>query len=102
MNQLMANVSTVPSVRQLIALRIERICVSAPGNVLTRATSCSDDNSTDNAHARVSSSQNYGMVRLRQELHFALQQIQELFERTSKSDVARGVAPLICQTGGPK
>jgi hypothetical protein len=74
MNQLIANVSSVPSVRQLTAFRIERACVSAPSNVLTRAASCSDDDSTDNAHGRVSSSQNYGMVRLRQDLNFALQQ----------------------------
>jgi hypothetical protein len=32
MNQLMANVSTVPSVRQLTALRIDLVCVSAPSN----------------------------------------------------------------------
>jgi hypothetical protein len=81
MNQLMANVSSVPSVRQLIALRIERACVSAAGNVLTRAASCSDDNSTDNAQARVSSPQNYGMVRLLQQLYFALQQSKNCLKK---------------------
>jgi hypothetical protein len=31
-NQLIANVSSVPSIRQLIALRIDRACVSCPRN----------------------------------------------------------------------
>src|SRR5580692_5777044 len=100
MNQLIVNVSSVPSVRQLTAFMIERVCVSAPSNVLTRAASCSDDDSTDNAQACVSSSQNYGMVRLQQELRFALQQSKELFERTRKTDVVQGIALLLCKTGG--
>jgi hypothetical protein len=79
---------------------IERVCVSAPSNVLTRAASCSDDDPTDNAQACVSSSQNYGMVRLQQDLRFALQQSKELFERTRKTDVVQGIALLLCKTGG--
>jgi hypothetical protein len=35
-NQLIANVSRVPNVRQLIAFRMERVCVSAPRNKITR------------------------------------------------------------------
>jgi hypothetical protein len=35
-NQLIANVSSVPNVRQLTALRIDRACVSAPRNKTTR------------------------------------------------------------------
>src|ERR1700728_1210729 len=38
-NQLIANVSSVPSVRQLMALRIDLECVSAPRNKTTRRAS---------------------------------------------------------------
>jgi hypothetical protein len=38
-NQLIANVSSVPKVRQLTALRIDRACVSAPRNKTTRRAS---------------------------------------------------------------
>jgi hypothetical protein len=39
MNQLIANVSSVPSVRQLMALRTDLIWVSAPRNKVTRQAS---------------------------------------------------------------
>jgi hypothetical protein len=39
------------------------------------------------------------MVRLQQELRFALQQSKELFERTRKTDVVQGIAPLLCKLG---
>src|ERR1700728_4775048 len=38
-NQLIANVSSVPTVRQLMALRIDLECVSAPRNKTTRRAS---------------------------------------------------------------
>jgi hypothetical protein len=38
-NQLIANVSSVPNVRQLMALRIDLECVSAPRNKTTRRAS---------------------------------------------------------------
>jgi len=38
-NQLITNVSSVPNVRQLTALRIDRVCVSAPRNKTTRRAS---------------------------------------------------------------
>jgi hypothetical protein len=38
-NQLIANVSRVPSVRQLMAFRMDRVCVSAPRNKITRRAS---------------------------------------------------------------
>jgi hypothetical protein len=101
MNQLMANVSSVPSVRQLIALRIERVCVSAPGNVLTRAASCSDDDSTDNAQACVSSSQNYGMLRLRQQPYFALQQSKNCLKEQVNL-MSRGHRAIDMPNWGPK
>jgi hypothetical protein len=37
-NQLIANVSSVPSIRQLVALTIDRACVSCPRNKITEAT----------------------------------------------------------------
>jgi len=39
MNQLIANVSSVPKVRQLTALRTDLVCVSAPRNKTTRCNS---------------------------------------------------------------
>jgi hypothetical protein len=38
-NQLMANVSSVPNVRQLMALRTDLVCVSAPRKKITRRAS---------------------------------------------------------------
>jgi hypothetical protein len=38
-NQLIANVSRVPNVRQLMALRTDLVCVSAPRNKVTRRAS---------------------------------------------------------------
>jgi hypothetical protein len=38
-NQLIANVSSVPNVRQLMALRTDLACVSAPRNKITRRAS---------------------------------------------------------------
>src|SRR5665213_1238512 len=49
MNQLIAKVSSVPSVRQLMALRTDLPCVSAPRNRTTRSTSRSADDTTYHA-----------------------------------------------------
>jgi hypothetical protein len=38
-NQLIANVSSVPNVRQLMALSTDLVCVSAPRNKVTRRAS---------------------------------------------------------------
>src|SRR5471032_630563 len=40
MNQLIAKVSSVPRVRQLMALRTDLVCVSAPRNEPTRDAPC--------------------------------------------------------------
>jgi hypothetical protein len=48
-NQLIANVSSVPNVRQLTALRIDLVCVSAPRNKVTRHASLLDDHRTYHA-----------------------------------------------------
>jgi hypothetical protein len=54
MNQLIANVSSVPSVRQLTALSTDLVCVSAPRNdKATRCASLADDDRTDHAAATV-------------------------------------------------
>jgi hypothetical protein len=49
MNQLIANVSSVPNVRQLTALRTDLVCVSAPRNKTTRHNSLADGNGTYHA-----------------------------------------------------
>jgi hypothetical protein len=48
-NQLIAKVSSVPNVRQLMALRIDLVCVSAPRNKITRRASLLDDHRTYHA-----------------------------------------------------
>jgi hypothetical protein len=50
-NQLIANVSSVPNVRQLTALSIDLVCVSAPRNKTTRRDSLADDDRTYHADA---------------------------------------------------
>ncbi len=42
MNQLIANVSNVPNVRQLMALTTDLVCVSAPRNKITGCASLPD------------------------------------------------------------
>jgi hypothetical protein len=42
-NQLIAKVSSVPNVRQLMALRTDLVCVSAPRNKITRPASLTFD-----------------------------------------------------------
>jgi hypothetical protein len=49
MNQLIANVSSVPNVRQLTALRTDLVCVSAPRNKTTRHNSLADSDGTYHA-----------------------------------------------------
>jgi hypothetical protein len=51
MNQLIANVSSVPNVRQLTALRTDLVCVSAPRNKITRCNSLADDDRAYHAGA---------------------------------------------------
>src|SRR5450631_527051 len=50
-NQLIANVSSVPRVRQLTALRTDLVCVSAPRNETTRYAPWLDDDRTYHAGA---------------------------------------------------
>jgi hypothetical protein len=50
MNQLIANVSSVPNIRQLTALSTDLVCVSAPRNKTTRRVSLADDNRIYQAH----------------------------------------------------
>ena len=45
-SQLIAKVSSVPSIRQLMALRTDLVCVSAPRNKTTRCYSLLDDDKT--------------------------------------------------------
>jgi hypothetical protein len=75
MNQLIANVSSVPNVRQLTALRTDLVCVSAPRNKITRCNSLSDD---DRAYHAAPSARSacklhwkYRMDRARECVHFA-------------------------------
>jgi hypothetical protein len=76
MNQLIAKVSSVPRVRQLMALSTDRICVSAPRNETTRYASIADDGRTYHAgifrrHRRMSLPRKSPLDMMREHVHFA-------------------------------
>jgi hypothetical protein len=81
MNQLIANISSVPRVRQLTAFRTDLACVSAPRNKITRCASLEllarayhvgRGSRRAAFHARNAKIAQPAMDRLRDYVHFAL------------------------------
>lgn len=70
-NQLIANVSSVPKVRQLTALRTDLVCVSAPRHDITRCASLLDDDRRITLAPCVRPCRKSLMDRARDYVHFA-------------------------------
>jgi hypothetical protein len=93
MSQLIANVSSVPRVRQLMAFRTDLACVSAPRNECTRPASVLGDHRTYHADAGA------GLLFRGHDLRLlAVERLLKLIDLTDQSLIGnagiRGLVPL--------